>query len=160
MSDHTAGTVICFELAEDYHAFCLDFPATHDVLDWSGEQCTFRKIVAESSHGMFANTGHEIGRELFGVVSRRISPGIHISGGEIRIMSLGRVKFQLEPLMPFLRIFDLKAPFVICVAIIRDLSEECKQKNSTLRTVDAAGTHVGTFSLETPSMPSEVASGH
>ena len=115
--------------------------------------------MTEGSNAMFANTGHEIGRELFGVVSWRISPGISVSGGEIRIMSLGRVEGQFEPLMPFLRIFDLKAPLVN-FAIIGDLSNQCKQKNSTRRIVDAVGTHVGTFSLETPSMPSEVASGH
>lgn len=115
--------------------------------------------MVKNSYGLLAKAGQEIGHELFDVVRWRISPGIKVFRGETRIMDLGRVKGQLEPLMPFLRIFDLKAPLVI-VAVIGDLSKQCEENSPTLRTVDVVFTHVGTFALDIPSRPSEVASGH
>lgn len=143
----------------DYHLFCLGSLGTYDVFDRSGEQCTFRDIVTEDSYGMLAKSGHEICRELFGVVRWRTSPGISVLRGEIHITGLRRVQGQFKPLMSLLRIFDLEAPPII-FAIIRDLPTQCKQKSPTLRTINATGTHVGTLSLLTPSRLSEVASGH
>ncbi len=108
---------------------------------------------------MLANSGHEIGRELFGIVGWQISQGINVVGSETRGQGLRRVKCQFEPLISLLGVFDLKAPPVI-FALIGDLSAQCKQNVPVLGSFIAPGTHVGTFSWETPSRLSEVASGH
>ena len=80
---------------------------------------------------MLAKSGHEIGRELFGVVGWQISQGINVAGSEIRSQGLRRVKCQFEPLISLLGIFDLKAPPEI-FALIGDLSAQCKQKSRSL----------------------------
>ena len=54
---------------------------------------------------------------------------------------------------------NLEAPLVI-IAVINNLSEQLLAKTSAIRIGKAINTYVGTFSCETPSRLSEVASGH
>ncbi len=109
------------EISEELSGLFLGALATYDVLDWTRGQCTFRKLVTESSLGMLANSREEISHELRGVVTWWCTNGINVAGGKRRFEDLRRVEVQFEPLMSLCRFLDLEAPLVI-FAIISDFS--------------------------------------